>query len=93
MKIALYIEDGLEQIVLTPETENEKNLLDNFHSGRTMEIKKGSFYECKGGYMRYGIYKEHNAYAAISENDKSTMFVFRNLPVEKPSDEEFYGTV
>lgn len=93
MKIALYIEDGLEQIVLTPETPNEKSLLENFHSGRTMEIKKGSFYECRGGYMRYGVYKEHNTYASVSENDSSTMFVFRRNEEEPPSQDELYGTV
>lgn len=33
MKIALYIEDGLEQIVLTPETETEKGIIGKMHDG------------------------------------------------------------
>ena len=31
MKIALYIEDGLEQIVLTPQTPTEKAILGKLH--------------------------------------------------------------
>ncbi len=31
MKIALYIKDGLEQIVLTPETETETAILGKLH--------------------------------------------------------------
>jgi hypothetical protein len=33
MKIALYIEDGLEQIVLTPETETERGIIGKLSDG------------------------------------------------------------
>lgn len=67
MKIALYIEDGLEQIVLTPESDTEKDILGKLHDGsRELSIKKGSFYECRGGWMRNGV-----------SGDPSTMIVLR----------------
>lgn len=53
MKIALYIEDGLEQIVLTPETETEKSILGKLHDNdRELAIHKGEFYPCRGGWTR-----------------------------------------
>lgn len=67
MKIALYIEDGLEQIVLTPQSQTETALLGKLHDGsRELQIKRGSFYECQGGWIRH----ERSA-------DSSTMIVLR----------------
>lgn len=66
MKIALYIQDGLEQIVLTPESETERGIIGKLHDGsRELSIKQGSFYECNGGWVRQ------------SANDTSTMIVLR----------------
>lgn len=75
MKIALYIEDGLEQIVLTPEGETEKGILGKMHDGtRSLEIKRGTFYGCVGGWTRHGE----------KSRDESTMVVLRPL-TEKPA--------
>jgi hypothetical protein len=53
MKIALYIEDGREQIVLTPESDTERSLLGKLHDGtRAISIHRGSFYPCQGGWTR-----------------------------------------
>lgn len=52
MKVAIYIEDGLEQIVLTPQSDLEKSALEKMASGRSMRIHKGGFYECRGGWVR-----------------------------------------
>lgn len=53
MKIALYINDSIEQIVLTPESDTEKALLGKLHDGtRALTIHRGSFYECRGGWVR-----------------------------------------
>jgi len=53
MKIALYIEDGFEQIVLTPQTDTEKGLLEKLHSSDIQtNIRRGSFYACQGGFVR-----------------------------------------
>lgn len=66
MKIALYIEDGLEQIVLTPDSDTEKDILAKLHSHtRAVQIKRGTFYGCRGGWTRHG------------ESDDSTMIVLR----------------
>ncbi len=69
MKVALYIEDGLEQIVLTPDSDAEKMVLAKLQdSSRTIEIKHGSFYACRGGWTRQG------------QNDDSTMIVLNAKP-------------
>lgn len=53
MKIALYIEDGLEQVVLTPETDTERRILAKLHEAdRDVFVKHGGFYYCHGGWMR-----------------------------------------
>ncbi len=71
MKIALYIQDGLEQIVLTPEGKVETDILAKLHDGsRALSIERGSFFECRGGWVRQGA------------NDDSTMIVLR--PAQEP---------
>jgi hypothetical protein len=66
MKIALYIEDGIEQIVLTPDGDTEKAILSKLHEGgRAIAIHRGSFYSCMGGWIRQGV------------EDSSTMIVLR----------------
>lgn len=90
MKIALYIEDGLEQIVLTPESDTEKSILGKMHDGsRQFDLKRGSFYECKGGWTRHepqwwtsGIY---DGGERCSLADESTMIVLR--PAIEPEGE------
>lgn len=85
MKIALYIEDGLEQIVLTPEGDTERSILAKLtDETRTLEIKHGSFYECRGGWMRHkasfiGLYDRER------KDDDSTMLVLRQRQPEPPS--------
>lgn len=83
MKIALYIEDGLEQIVLTPESDTEDGILGKLHDGtRDLSIKSGEFYGCQGGYTRHK--KQYNSpYYSDQPNDKSTMIVLRlKAPVQ-----------
>ena len=50
MKTAIYIEDGVVQLVITPEGEFEKNALKSFEN-KPMEAKvfAGAFYDCRGG--------------------------------------------
>lgn len=57
MKIALCIMDGLEQFVLTPESDVEKRLIGVLTDRRQtdMSIHRGSFYECNGGWYRQGL--------------------------------------
>lgn len=80
MKIALYIEDGLEQIVLTPEGDTEKGILNKIHDGtRSIGIRKGGFYECQGGWVRQ------------NSTDSSTMIVLRHIKVKEPSAETVFS--
>lgn len=59
MKIALYIEDGLEQIILTPDTHTERHLLSKLSDGsRVVSVKKGGFYACQGGWVRQNDHKD-----------------------------------
>lgn len=44
MKIALYIADGLEQIILTPEDDGEKAILGKLTDDYTLSVKTGQFY-------------------------------------------------
>lgn len=53
MKTAIYIEDGIVQLVITPETDFEKNALTTFRE-KPLDAKlfNGSFYDCRGGWTR-----------------------------------------
>lgn len=77
MKIALYIDDGVEQIALTPETETERTILTLLHDGeRDIAIRRGSFYECRGGWVRHGQMAGLHDHGSIRDLD-STMLVMR----------------
>lgn len=55
MKTAIYIEDGVCQLVLTPENKFEQNALASFSDKPTeTAIMQGSFYQCRGGWNRQG---------------------------------------
>lgn len=70
MKIALYIDDGVEQIVLTPETETERGIVGKLHDGsRGVLVRRGTFYACVGGYTRQGQ----------NSKDESTIIVLRRV--------------
>jgi hypothetical protein len=53
VKTAIYIEDGVTQLVLTPETQFEKDACGTlFDKPLQAKIYEGSFYECHGGWTR-----------------------------------------
>jgi len=55
MKTAIYVEDGVKQIVLTPENDFEKDVVSDFQNENlTVRIISGSFYNCNGGFVRHG---------------------------------------
>lgn len=61
MKTAIYIEDGTVQLVITPESEFEKNALTTFRD-KPMDVKlfAGQFYDCRGGWVRQKeFYPQH----------------------------------
>jgi hypothetical protein len=74
MKTAIYIEDGVVQLVITPETEFEKNALDMFRDKPTeAQIFAGSFYDCRGGWVRQSNFYPPSPYDGYDggANDRS----------------------
>lgn len=84
MKTAIYIEDGVVQLVITPESEFEKDALKAFeHKGEIeARIFSGSFYDCRGGWVRQnGYFEPCSPYESRRDNnDRSLILV--NKPKE-----------
>lgn len=55
MKTAIYIENGLTQIVLTPENDFERAICQTVADQQVRQVSLGSFYECIGGFIRHGV--------------------------------------
>lgn len=56
MKVAIYIEQGVTQLVLTPESEWERDVCKKVtpDGQHTLTIRRGEFYACMGGWFRQG---------------------------------------
>lgn len=60
MRTAIYIEDGTIQLVLTPDNEWEKKALRSFENvSFKAQIFGGSFYDCRGGWIRQNLSYPH----------------------------------
>ena len=60
MKTAIYIEDGVVQLVLTPESRHEKNCMELMKDKKaTVKLFDGSFYDCRGGWIRQSQHFPH----------------------------------
>lgn len=74
MKTAIYIEDGTVQLVITPESDFEKNALSTLQE-KPLEAKifSGSFYDCRGGWIKQTAYISASNYRSPAEvyQDKS----------------------
>lgn len=70
MKTAIYIEDGTVQLVITPESEFEKNALRSFEENSVdatpveAEIFIGSFYDCRGGWVSQSHHSSGHPHAS-----------------------------
>lgn len=73
MKSAIYIEDGVVQLVITPETDFEKSALHVFEKdgGIEAQIFNGSFYDCRGGWVRQNPSCRDSAYSIRPDADRS----------------------
>jgi hypothetical protein len=82
MKTAIYIEDGVVQLVITPETEFEKNALTTFRDKPlNAKLFPGTFYDCRGGWVRQSAYQERGMYDPYdSRKDESLILVAREKP-------------
>ena len=72
MKTAIYIEDGVVQLVITPESEFEKSALRSFEE-KPMDAKvfAGTFYDCRGGWVRQAGYFGGGMFQGSDNNDRS----------------------
>lgn len=53
MKTTILSQDGVTQIVLTPETQFEIDVVRKYGTGAiTAQLYSGTFSDCKGGYLR-----------------------------------------
>ena len=53
MKIAFLWEDNAEQLVLTPETEWERQALKMLDGKQMVSFHRGTYYHCQGGWKRH----------------------------------------
>lgn len=89
MKTAIYIEDGITQLVLTPETEYEKNLVKGFAEKLDrVQVFNGTFYDCRGGWVRQTALKHRHFSGIPADEDHSLIMRL----AEKPKDAPIPGT-
>lgn len=76
MKTAIYIEDGVVQLVITPESVFEKNALASFE-GKATETKifSGSFYDCRGGWIRQTEHYDSRRYSFDEKRDDRSLIL------------------
>lgn len=82
MKTAIYIEDGVAQLVITPETEYEKANIGLFEEGAVdAKIMFGSFYDCRGGWVRQSAYrKPDHTFGYTANGDDRSLIIKINKP-------------
>ncbi len=88
MKTAIYIEDGLVQLVITPESAFEKNALSSMRD-KPMDVKlfAGGFYDCRGGWVRQTAhYASHGNMYDRNGEDKSIILTVRETNTPEQED-------
>ncbi len=84
MKTAIYIEDGIVQLVLTPQDSFEKKALRSFQEKLlSVKIFAGSFYDCRGGWIQQ---ETHHPYDNCIESENRTKSLI--LRIEEPTTEK-----
>ena len=73
MKTAIYIEDGIVQLVITPESDFEKNALTTLNNKKIdANLFSGSFYDCRGGWVRQTAARNQEShFLSSTKEDKS----------------------
>ena len=82
MKTAIYIEDGIVQLVITPETDFEKNAISTF-TNKPLDAKifSGAFYDCRGGWTRQ-TYHYGGGYSSNGEDQSLILRVNAQAEIE-----------
>ena len=84
VKTALYVEDGVVQIVLTPEKDAEKGVLAILQDELKVTVYRGSFYSCQGGWVRQGDFPPQGCWNYEDKlDDKSLIIVVKNAKPEQ----------
>tara|TARA_Y100000310_G_C20671515_1_gene810547 strand:- start:496 stop:756 length:261 start_codon:yes stop_codon:yes gene_type:complete len=84
MKTAIYIEDGITQIVLTPENDFEKYVLSkNNNNDFDTKIFTGSFYDCRGGWISQSKHYQYNPQFGDDDREKSLIITSRKIEEDK----------
>lgn len=87
MKTAIYIEDGVVQLVLTPESDFEKNVLKEFkNKDLKTEIFSGTFYDCRGGWVRQSQYYNKHQFSTTIQDEQS--LIIKTSTGEIPSERD-----
>lgn len=83
MKTAIYIEDGVVQLVITPETDFEKNALKSF-SEKPLEARifSGAFYDCRGGWVRQTRFIDGSPYSNDWESKDASLILRMGRQIE-----------
>jgi len=83
MKTAIYIEDGTVQLVITPESEFEKDSLKMFKD-KPMDAKlfSGGFYDCRGGWVRQTALQSSSSAYGSHRNDGDDSLILRAKKIE-----------
>ncbi len=90
MKVAILIQNGDTQLVLTPETEWEQSVVNKMATSgeKHVSISRGSFYECRGGYHRFASQGD-SMFGNTERNDSSLILrVVDHLPQPSPREPE-----
>ncbi len=73
MKTIIYIEDGITQLILTPESSFEKELVSRISHGKhVMSLYTGGFYDCQGGWIRQGNQEETSLMIRLDTQKEAT---------------------
>jgi len=76
MKTAIYIEDGVVQLVITPESDFEKNALSTMREKRLgATIFDGSFYDCRGGWIRQTEYYNQHLHGISRDSEDKSLII------------------
>jgi hypothetical protein len=74
MRTAIYIEDGVIQLVLTPDNEWERRAINSFADKPVnVQIFDGGFYDCRGGWTRQTHHFQH--FSGVSRNDERSLIL------------------
>lgn len=78
MKTAIYIEDGVTQIVLTPETKYERDIVTGLGDKLDrVQVFNGGFYDCRGGWIRQSAYYDRDNMGFGADRSENNSLIMR----------------